>query len=244
MKPVLIFVFIFVSSCLYSQQVEDWIYFKDSTLVKGLVVEIKGGGVEVETSDGLQKFRLHKIAKIVKQHPDLMEKKVYNQTAKGAFKIGGLFSLSYLNYEIPRNSYIGGDYYYNSVDRSSASLQLSPSFMYFLLDNFGCGILLNIEGRSYAGSDMKFEKGFGVNLQYYFASGNARPFINAQGLYTIADENGYSYTAGAGLSFSLGKNVALQPLIQYGRTAISGADSKEMFIYSVGLAYFITGEIL
>jgi hypothetical protein len=240
MKTIFILLaLILISRSLYSQQVEDWIYFKDSTMVKGLVTEIKEGGIEVETAEGLQKYRLNNVARIVKKNPELMVKKYESQTAKGSMKISWQFSYSHLSYKAPYDSYMYSANYSHDIDYSYSVLQLSPSLMYFFADNLGAGIILNAEGFAAGDADMEFNTSIGVNLQYYFSSGYVRPYLCAQALYLIDNENGYSYAGGAGLSLYLGKNIALQPLIQYGRTSFDGIHSKEMFIYSAGLAFFI-----
>ncbi|HEX3073929.1 MAG TPA: hypothetical protein VHP30_09980, partial [Ignavibacteriales bacterium] len=145
----------------------------------------------------------------------------------------------HLNYKIPHNIYIYPAAYEYDHDYGYSVLQLSPSLMYFFADNLGAGIVLNAEGYAAGDAEMEFSTSIGVNLQYYFSSGYARPFLCAQALYLVDNENGYSYAGGAGLSLYLGKNIALQSLIQYGRTSFDGIHSKEMVIYSAGLAFFI-----
>lgn len=242
MKHVLlILALIFISSCAYSQQVEDWIYFKDSTLVKGLVTEIKEGGIEVETAEGPQKFRLHTVARIVKQNPELMKRKDNNQTQRGTFKISGMFSFSALHFNSSGYVLQNNKYVLKDIDNSYSSFRLNPSVIYFFRDNFGAGITLNMEVYSDEGMDSPvFGSKAGFIAQYYFLSGSIRPYIDAEMLGSIWDKKrGYQLLMGAGLNFAMAKNIALQPMFQYGRESDKGAKPENVFFYSLGLACFL-----
>ncbi len=258
-RLLLFFMLIIFSACAYSQQVEDWIYLKDGTVVKGLITEFNVAVIDIKTADsGMLHYRLSQIDSVVKHNPALMEKTPYNQTAQGSFKISGSFSYIGSSYDEgykpaatgwwdpTTSTYIipaqpVSPLYSKASENFGQSLQISASVMYFLIDDFGAGAVLNLEG--YGKNSVDIASSIGIAAQYYFFSGWARPFLNAEALHTnYKGKGGSQYAGGIGLNLAMGRNVACQPLAQYGKGSFAGSDSKEIVLYSFGLTYFIGGE--
>jgi hypothetical protein len=104
---------------------------------------------------------------------------------------------------------IGGDLPFAAQFNNGSGVSLSPSFGYFIMDNFAIGGLVNVNsfggGTSYA---------LGPLARYYFDTGNdkLKPFGQAfLGLKGGGGSTGLGVNLGGGLAIFLNEHVALEP---------------------------------
>lgn len=83
MKPFFAAIaFLLLYSCSYAQQVEDWIYFKDSTVAKGTVLRMDNEKISVKNPDNsVQVFSTSDVKRIARSKSESIPPPAYNQTA-------------------------------------------------------------------------------------------------------------------------------------------------------------------
>ena len=117
------------------------------------------------------------------------------------------------------NLYFSSQSYDNS-NSSQSILSLNPQFGYFVIDNLSLNLSFDYKRTSTDGTNTSY--GFGPNIRYYFNMENYFPFLSLGYSFTknIYSENdnelsGNQIILGAGITYMITKNVALETLLSY-----------------------------
>jgi len=149
------------------------------------------------------------------------------------------------------NWLVGGNLSLNAV-KNDTRIGLTPSAGYFFARNFAAGAMLNV---AYAKLyDVKNSTlGVGPFARYYFGTLNFRPFVDGELAFqtqktkTPGTSNTFSstqYFLGGGLAAFINRNVAVEGLLGYSRTAVKNQDGNGGLNFRVGFQVYINrGEV-
>lgn len=149
------------------------------------------------------------------------------------------------------NWLVGGNLSLNAV-KNDTRISLTPSAGYFFARNFAAGAILNVNyAKIYETKQTLF--GVGPFARYYFGTLNFRPFLDGelafqtQKIKNANSSNTFTstqYFLGGGLAAFINRNVALEGLIGYSRTAPKNQDGNGGLNFRVGFqVYFNRGEV-
>ena len=176
---------------------------------------------------------------------------VRSQTDKGTFLIGvstssnlGSIGYSSINYRTNDKDVISKS--------NRTSLNLSPKFGYFIIDNLALGIDVSLtysylRQKAIDETSKKFDYILAPFVRYYFPSKKIIPFIELQGGYAalsnkysigisnINDNNSsFYFSGGPGIAFPLSDNVTFDALIEYGYSLNQQKNNTQIISEGIG----------
>jgi Outer membrane protein beta-barrel domain len=149
------------------------------------------------------------------------------QTEKGNWMVGGNINLAIVS----DNSEVG----------------LNPQGGYFIINNFAIGATVTMEYNK-IGENSTTTFGAGPFSRFYFGTKNVRPFAHGELNFvsvklkvpsTTNTENGNNYFLAGGLAFFLNENVALETLLGYTHTKISGIEGDGGVALRIGFQVYL-----
>lgn len=142
---------------------------------------------------------------------------------------------------------IGGTLAFNTA-KKSAVVNFDPQVGYFFVKNLVMGGQLTVD---YAeqGSVHLTTLGVGPFVRYYFGESKARPFFTGDMNYlatrfktetTTTNNNAFGYFLGAGASFFINENVAVDGLLGYRHSKYKNEDGTGGLSFRVGFQVFLS----
>ena len=153
---------------------------------------------------------------------------------------------------------LNGNMYYSSqsydnLDITYSTLRINPQAGYFIIDNLALNLDLSYE-KIDIGIDIS-RYGIGPNLRYYFDLKKYFPFISMGYSFTSSSQDGSDYKQtgnqyilGAGISYLITKNVAVEASLNYKfdevKREYSGLYSDEtlkskIIMFGVGFNFYL-----
>ena len=208
-KKALFLVLFFLTSflCGFAQEMQDVIYLKDGSVVKGIIVEqVPNKSIKLQTVDGsLFVYQMDAVEKMSKELRVASARRGYNQGVVTAFAGKGL-TVGYKGY-VDFGYTIGtGDY---GQDRLAVSfvngVQLNP-YLYV-----GLGSAFNYYTKGEAIGIPIF-----TNVRCHFADSGIAPFADLRvGYSPLGDAQGFYFSPSFGCRFGLSERVGVNVDIGY-----------------------------
>ena len=208
-KKALFLILFFLTSCLcgFAQEMQDVVYLKDGSVVKGIIVEqVPNKSIKLQTADGsLFVYQMDAVEKMAKELRMASARRRYNQGTVTAFTGKGL-TVGYKGY-VDFGYIIGAGNY--GLDRLAVSfvngVQLNPRLY------VGIGSTLN-----YYTKDEAIGIPIFTDVRCHFSQGGIAPFADVKvGYSPFGDAKGFYFSPSFGCRFGLSKRAGLNVGLGY-----------------------------
>jgi len=144
---------------------------------------------------------------------------------------------------------VGGNLAFNTAKKNT-SIQFTPQAGYFFAKNFVLGGQLLVD-YSEQGTAHLTSWGIGPFARYYFGETKARPFFTGDFSYlstrfksdltnSSTTNDAFEYFLGAGASFFINENVAVDGILGYRHSKYKNEDGSGGLNFKVGFQVFLT----
>ena len=208
-KKALFLILFFLTSflCGFAQVMQDVVYLKDGSVVKGIIVEqVPNKSIKLQTADGsLFVYQMDAVEKMGKELRTASARRRYNQGAVTAFTGNGL-TVGYKGYVDVGYTIGAGNY---GLDRLAVSfvngVQLNPRLF------VGLGSAFN-----YYTKDEAIGIPIFANVRCHFTTSGIAPFGDLRvGYSPFGDAKGFYFSPSFGCRFGLSKRVGLNVGVGY-----------------------------
>lgn len=208
-KKSLFLVLFFLTSflCGFAQEMQDVVYLKNGSVVKGIIIEqVPNKSIKLQTSDGsLFVYQIDAVEKMTKELRMASARRGYNQGAATVFAGKGL-TAGYKGY-VDFGYTIGtGDF---GMDRLAVSFVNGVQFNPYLF--VGMGTAVNYYTR---GNDIGIP--IFANVRGHFSKGVIAPFADLRvGYSPLIDAKGFYLSPSFGCRFGLSERAGLNVSVGY-----------------------------
>ncbi len=168
---------------------------------------------------------------------------------KYLYLISFLFSCITLNAQTDKGDWmVGGNLAFNTA-KNNTSIQFTPQAGYFFAKNFVMGGQLSV-AYTEQGSVHLTDFGIGPFARYYFGETKARPFFAGDMSFisnrvrtsqtTNASATAFGWFLGAGASFFVNDNVAVDGVLGYRRTKYENENGSGGLNLRIGFQVFLS----
>lgn len=208
-KKSLFLVLFFLTSflCGFAQEMQDVVYLKNGSVVKGIIIEqVPNKSIKLQTSDGsLFVYQIDAVEKMTKELRMASARRGYNQGAATVFAGKGL-TAGYKGY-VDFGYAIGTGTF--GRDRLTVSFVNGVQFNPYLF--LGLGTALNFYPR---GEEIGIP--IFANVRGHFIRGNVAPFLDLRvGYSPLVDARGFYLSPSFGCRFGLSERVGLNVSVGY-----------------------------
>lgn len=208
-KKSLFLVLFFLTSflCGFAQEMQDVVYLKDGSVVKGIIIEqVPNKSIKLQTADGsLFVYQMDAVEKMSKELRMASARRGYNQGAVTAFAGKGL-TAGYKSYVDFGYAIGAGDY---GMDRLSVSFVNGIQFNPYLYVGMGAAVNYYIRG-----DDIGIP--IFTNVRGHFSKGVISPFADLRvGYSPLIDAKGFYFSPSFGCRFGLSERAGLNISVGY-----------------------------